>query len=713
MDHRRRTMRTKKEKRARTGFPNAPIHTRVLRLFRICLLAAFALALAGPAAGQSDKLPSPYRLWLDEEVPYIITPLEHEVFLKLQTNRERDLFIEAFWKHRESASGGSGTAFKTEHDKRIAHANRTYGRTSPLPGWKTDRGRIYILLGEPQTIQKYDTRSDVYPTEVWFYQNKESLGLPTGFYVVFFQEHGSGDYKLYSPSQNGPQALIANYFGNAVDYGRAYLALREISPDLADVSMSLIPGETASAMGRPPLSSDLLLQKIEASPRKQVEETYARKFLEFKDVVDVEYSANYLASDSSVKLLRDPGGLYFVHYAVEPARLSVEKIGDKYAAVLKINGSVSGPGGKMIYQFDKTASLSLTEDQVRDAGRMKFDFQDMFPLIPGTYRLSVLIKNETSKEFASLEENLLVPGGSSGVQMTAPILAYKTVRAEDAARLKPFRLGAVQLYAQPNRTFARTETLSVGFQFFGLASGQINGTKIRYVFRRDGQAVRTKERTLAEYPAFPDILEEFPLADFVPAHYAIEVTGVVDGRDAVTAKEEFDISQQTALPRPWFYSKLMPPASDPYYGPIIGGQLFRAGRLAEARAMLEQANGRQPDLPEAALALAQVYRALNEEARIPAVLDRFVSPPQPPIYEIYVLSADVRLKLGQADRALELYDRTIAQFGVNAPLLNGLGDCRAALGRTKEALAAWEQSLKIDPRQPDLQKKIEALKDKK
>jgi GWxTD domain-containing protein len=612
---------------------------------KIVILALIAVFSALPAMSQSDKLPAPYRVWLDEDVPYIITPLERDVFLKLQTDRERDLFIEAFWKHRETASGGAGTAFKTEHYKRIARANRDYGQTSTLPGWKTDRGRIYILLGEPQTVQKFETRSDVVPTEVWFYQNKEGLGLPTGFYVVFFQEHGSGDYKLYSPSQDGPQALMTGYFGNAVDYARAYRALNEISPDLASVSMSLIPGESAAASGRPTPSSDILLQKIETSPRRQVEEAYARKFLEFKDAVDVEYSANYLASDTTIKLVRDPGGLYFVHYAVEPARLSVEKTGDKYSAALKINGSVTAPGGGLIYQFDKTASISLTEAQVRDADRLKFDFQDMFPLIAGTYRISILIKNESSKEFTSLEENLRVPGDEPGLlQMTGPILAYKTARAEDAARLKPFRLGATQLYVQPNRTFARAETLGVGFQVFVASPGRTGKVKLRYVFRRDRRIVLSRERGLADYAALPDILEEFPLTDFVPAHYTLEVTSVVDGRDVVTARDEFDVSPQAALPRPWFYSKLMPPASDPYYGPIVGGQLFRAGRPAEA---------------------------------------------------------------------LDLYELTIARIGATAPLLNGLGDCRAALGRPREALAAWEQSLKLDPRQPEIRQKAEALRDKK
>jgi GWxTD domain-containing protein len=679
----------------------------------VLALAAIVLT-AGSSFAQAPRSAQTYQKWLDEEVVYIITPLERDVFNKLQTDRERDLFIEAFWKHRNAGDTGKETSFRAEHYRRITYANRYYGRTSPLPGWRTDRGRMYILLGEPTSVTKYDTKADVYPTEVWFYQNKERLGLPAGFYLVFFQERGSGDYKLYSPAKDGPQALMTTYSGDITDYTRAYQSLREISPELAEVSMSLIPGESSAIMGRPTLSSDLLLKKVEDSPRRQVEETYARKFLEFKDIVDVEYSANYLDCDVLFKVLRDPGGLAFVHYAVEPSRLSVEQVGNKYVTALKINGNVSESGGRLIYQFDKTASISMTGEQVRDASRMKFDFHDMFPLIPGTYKVSILIKNEASKEFMSAEQTLLIAGEKPAIQMTSPILAYKTARAEEGRkRLKPFRLGAVQLYCQPNRAFARTETLAAGLQLWGLDAAQKEAGRIRYVFSRDGQAVRTKERALGEYAAFPGIIEEFALDEFVPAHYVLTVSVLLEGREVVTAKEEFDVSQQSVLPRPWFYSKILPDISDPVYDATIGGQLANVGRLSEARALLEKTWRAKPDSPDAALALARVLRAMNEEALIPAVLDPFLRPPVPPRYEIYALAAAARVKLGQAAAAAELYDRTIAQFGVNADLLNGAGEARAALGQTKEALAAWEQSLKINPNQPDVRKKIEDLKTKK
>jgi len=181
----------------------------------------------------------------------------------------------------------------------------------------------------------------------------------------------------------------------------------------------------------------------------------------------------------------------------------------------------------------------------------------------------------------------------------------------------------------------------------------------------------------------------------------------------VTAKEEFDVSQQSALPRPWFYSKILPDISDPIYDATIGGQLANAGRFAEARVLLEKSWRAKPDSPDAALALARALRALNEDVLIAGILDPFLRPPVPPRYEIYALAAAARLKTGQVAAALELFERTLAQFGVTVEALNGAGDARAGLGQFKEALAAWEQSLKINPNQPDLRKKMDALNLKK
>jgi tetratricopeptide (TPR) repeat protein len=146
---------------------------------------------------------------------------------------------------------------------------------------------------------------------------------------------------------------------------------------------------------------------------------------------------------------------------------------------------------------------------------------------------------------------------------------------------------------------------------------------------------------------------------------------------------------------------------------MIGGQLAAVGRLSEARALLKKSYRQMPNSPDVALALARVLRAMNEDTEILAVLDPFLHPPFSPRYEIIVSAAWARLNVGQAAASLELFDRLIASFGVTTDLLNGAGEARAALGQANEALAAWEQSLKINPNQPEVRKRIEAMKEKK
>jgi GWxTD domain-containing protein len=678
-------------------------------------LLVFAAAILFPAAsgGQKPKLPEPYQKWLDEEVAYIITPLERDVFLKLQSDRERDLFIEAFWRQRDPTPNSPLNEAKNEHYRRINYVNRYFGRSAGKPGWKTDRGRVYILLGEPNDIQRFEGKTMIYPTEIWFYQNKEGIGLPMGFNLVFFQEGGLGDYKLYSPAKDGPQALMTSYAGDPMDYIKAYQALRELEPALADVSLSLIPGETATA-GRPTLASDMLIQKIENAPRAQVEERYAQKFLEYKDIVEVEYSSNYMVSDALVKIVKDPSGLTFVHYAVEPKRLSVNAHEGKYYTTLKINGTAATLAGQRIYQFEKTAVVNLDEAQTKTANAQPFDFLDLFPLIPGTYKLSILVKNEVSKEFTSLEQTVVIPGDAPALQMTSPFLGYKTAPADPAKKtFKPFQFGSRQVHGQPSRIFARSDTLTVAFQVFGFVPQQRPAGRIRFAFQKNGQPGATKEKSIADCGELPFIFEEFPLAEFAPAHYVLRVSLMEDKKELLAATEEFDVTFQSSVPRPWFYSKLMPDLQDPLYGRIIGGQLFNAGRPGEARVYLEKALQADPAAAETALILARVSMSLKDFDRAVSVLDPFIIPSRQPQYEIYTLAGQARQMKGDLAGAVDVFDRAVSHFGVNAVLLNAVGECRLGLGQTKEALAAWEKSLELDPNQPEIRKKADTLKGKK
>ena len=678
------------------------------------LLASLLVATAASAGqkGEKPKLPESHKKWLEEEVVHIIAPMEREVFLKLQTDRERDLFIEAFWKQRDPTPGNAENEFKTEHFRRVAYANGYLGRDAPRPGWRTDRGRIYIILGEPREIQRFVGKSSTYDAEIWFYQGKTDLGLPAAFNLVFFREGGHGEYRLYSPVGDGPQALLSGYFGGP-DYETAYEKLREVEPELAAVSLSLVPGETGTIYGRPSMSSDLLIQRVESAPARGVEAKYAQKFLQYKDLVEVEYTANYLDSDSLIKVFRDPSGSYFVHYAVEPRRLSVNQYESKFYTTLKVNGRVTTADGRLVHQFDKTVALNLTADEMNDASRVPFDYQDLFPLVGGDYSLSVLIKNEASKEFTSVEKSLRIPLAGTAVQMTQPLLGYRAVHLEPAARrMKAFRIGPYQIYCQPNRVFARQETLAVAFQLNNLAEELAAGGEVRIEFLKDGRLFRDIRRKPAEYADLPNVLEEVPLADFPPAHYTVRVSLASAGAEIVSASDEFDLTFAEAVPRPWFSSRVLPDAGDPVYPEIMGAQLFNLGRYQESRDSLERAFQRKPDSEDTAASLAKAYLALADAAAAVRTLAPFVGPQKTAKYETHILAAEALKRTGEFGRAVELLDQAGAHYGVNAVLLNSVGECYEGWGKTKEALAAFEKSLELSPDQPQVRKKVDELKKK-
>lgn len=666
------------------------------------------------AKAKKDDLPAKYKMWLEEEVVYIIAPIEKEVFLKLQTDRERELFIEAFWKHRDPTPGTPENEFKKEHYHRINYVNHFFGRGTPKPGWKTDRGRVYIILGEPNDIQRFEGKTMTYASVVWFYQGKTNLGLPPGFHLVFFQEGGTGEYRLYSPLKDGPQALMTSYYGDPMDYLMAYEQLREFEPELAEVSLTLIPGEESGAFGRPSLSSDLLIQKVETVPVRQVEEKYAQKFLEYKDIVEVEYSANYIISDSSVKVFKDSSGIYFVHYAIEPERLSVDQYENKYSTNLKLNGKVSDSEGKNIYQFEKNISLSFDQEQMKNISHRPLSIRDMFPLIPGNYRLSILVKNEASKEFTSLERDILIPHEESALQMTSLILGYKMNRRESGqARLRPFQIGDYQIYLQVNRVFLRQDDLVVAFQIHGLSRELKEKGELKFVFFKSGEEFRSITKKIIEYRELPYFIEKFSLTDFLPAHYRIQVSLFVDKQEVLSNNEEFDITHLEAIARSWVYSRILPSTENPIYSFVLGTQLFNSGKMAEAREHLEGAFQKDQDSIDFAFNLARVYLAMGEYKKIEPILLPFLNKPQPPSYEVFFIMGRAYQNTGELSKAIEVFDKAISHFGLSINLLNAIGECYFQLGNTEEALGAWEKSLEINPNQPQVKKNVEALKEKK
>jgi GWxTD domain-containing protein len=656
-------------------------------------------------------LPPRFKKWLEEEVCYIITPLEKEVFLQLQTDRERDLFIEAFWKHRDPTSGTPENEFKEEHYRRINYANHHFGRDGPWPGWKTDRGRIFIILGEPRGIDHYTGDTQIYNTEVWFYQGLTQYNLPSGFNLVFFQKEGVGEYVLYSPSADGPQALLTSYYGDQADYVQAFQTLRKIDPSLAKVSLSLIPGES-SLYGHPSLASDMLIQNIHTVPQKELKDKYAQKFLAYKDIVEVEYSANYIDNDSSIKILQNPPGVYFVHYVVEIMKFSLQQYQDKYSTHLKINGNVSDSEGKTIYQYEGSISVELDEDQLKSIAYKPFDIYDMFPLTAGSYKFSVIIKNEVSKEFTTLEKDIIIPEDDSALGMSSLVLGYKMEQASpETQNLKAFKLGSFQVLHQPKNIFRPQDTLFLAFQITGLSSDLRQRGQLKYEFFKGDEPFLNFTRKVNQYERGVNFRHEFSLQEFPPDYYRLHV-GLWDGEQEILSEEEnFGISSISEFPRPWIHTKTLPPPDHPVYSFLLGKQLFSKGDIIKAQAKLEEALQKKPDSLDFALSLAQVYFVQKKHHQVKQVLMAFSDVSEVP-YQLYLLLGKSHQALGEFDQAIALYNKALSQYGINLDLLNSTGECYYRLGIWDEALAAWEKSLEINDHQPDVEEKVKTLKKK-
>jgi GWxTD domain-containing protein len=673
------------------------------------LLICFLLPFISESKGKID-LSEKYKKWLDEEVVYIITVKERDVFLKLQTDRERDLFIEAFWKQRNPDPGAARNELKEEHYRRLQYANEIYGRGSYLPGWKTDRGKIYIILGPPKNIESYDNVQNVNPTQIWFYLGDPASGLPPGFNVIFFKREGMGNYVLYSPSADGPQSLITGSVGSYRDEQAAYQALKKQEPNLARQVLTLIPGERVLP-GTISLASNTLMSHIYSAPQKKVSDSYADALLKYKDIVEVEYTANYIASDALIRVLKDDSGFFLVHYSIEPKKLAVEDLGGQYTATFELNGRVSEITGRTIFQYDKEIPLNLTKEQLQDVRSQSFELQDMFPLVPGRYKFDLLLKNRTSKEFSSIEGVVVVPGDGSSVQLSPLVLGYRADSVPAAAKeIAPFKMGELQILCPTRNTFTSKESLVVFFQVYDLTDGLKSQGSFKFTFFREDKEFRSWSKKIGEYPRGMNFVERCELRDFPPAYYKIEVSLVDESGKVLSSKaEQFEISAMPDMPRPIIFAKVMPVSALNEYVYASGIQYLNKGNAAEAETFLEKAYRQNPDRVQFVLGYGQALFIKKDFAKVKAILSPFADK-ETADAEVLSLLGRTTHALGRYGEAITQYKNYLSKVGTNLEILNLLGTCYFQLGNREEALAAWQKSLEINPNQANIKKLVDSLK---
>ena len=343
------------------------------------------------------ELESPYKKWLSEEVPYIITGEERAAFKKLTTDDEREQFIESFWERRNPNPGSPENEFKEEYYRRIAYANEHYA--SGIPGWRTDRGRIYIMYGPADEVDSHPSggtytrtpeegggTTSTYPWETWRYRYIDGIG--TNIELEFVDPTMTGEYHLtMDPGEKDALAHVPNAGLTDMEaMGMSTKAARFTRTDGMTIGQTM--GGTPESMNE--FTRLDLYAKIWKPPEV--------KFKDLKAVVTSKISAQLLPFDVRTDFLRvtDETVLTPITLQVAYRDLQFQNKDGVMHGVMDIYGQLTSLGGRNVNTFEKSMVLDVPEHEFQRFLGHKAVYQEAIPLRPGRYKLSLVMKDNLS-----------------------------------------------------------------------------------------------------------------------------------------------------------------------------------------------------------------------------------------------------------------------------------------------------------------------------
>jgi GWxTD domain-containing protein len=431
-------------------------------LLALISLQAFAVS--------NKNLPKTYKEWLEKDVRWIISNDERDAFRILTDDDARNKFIEDFWEARNPTPGAPTNPYKEEHYKRLAYAIQ-YFSTGAQDGYKTDRGMIWITMGEPQQRAHYN-HSETRPMEIWFYQNTNPA-LPTYFYVVFYQKDVTSDFKLYSPYFDGPSALVTSHHAQngAVDAIQA--VDRDLGREVARTALSLIPGEPTSLTDpTPSLESDTMLAVLKN----------LRNHPFTIDAINLHRSLAHVTTriilpgeylNVTTAALRNGRGDINLHYALRLNKaedFAVAQADERYYYSVELLARVMSADGKQIYSQLKKASQYLSKSEILGVQSKPFGYEGWLPLAPGKYKLEFLLTNVLKKTTFKTQKDVTIPEApKSGLQVgdVVPFISAESVPPGEAGLL-PFNFGDVKFvpYVAPDMSVNPGQDLQVFYQIW-------------------------------------------------------------------------------------------------------------------------------------------------------------------------------------------------------------------------------------------------------
>ncbi len=650
-------------------------------------------------------------------VTYIISPAEREVFLQLTDNRDRDIFIVDFWKLRDPTPGTPVNEYKDEIFRRFEYVNRRF--TTGRPGWMTDRGRIYMILGEPASYDRYPGTTGIIPCEVWYYYTDGTKDLPTHFGLIFFQKRGFGEPRLYDPFTDGPSSLLEPLASlrqiDRDDYETLYETIRNFAPALAAMSISLIPGESGYGYQPSPRNTQLLASVAE-SAYKGLKPSYATHFFDYKGLVTTEYMTNYIESEGLAAVVLDPVlELPFVHFSVVPEKLSMDyyEPKDEYFCNFKIDVSLRR-GETIIFQYSKEFPITFPSSDVERYRQNGIAIEDTFPVCEGEYQLAVLVQNSVAKEFTVFERPVSVPAAGGPPSISGLLLGYQ-VRPYPDDILLPFKALGRKLVLDPKSAFGTGEGIDAAFLVANLTDDLWQRGEVE-VEVKGVKASEAKKYTLrlADSPYHKVLGLETTIAakELAPDYYQLTLRLLGPEKNVLDEKSApFVVSPETAVGHPIANAKGFSLANRFYIHYQLARQYDKLGNKDRAEAEYGQGFSGNPNYKEGVSEYSRFLVRAGKYDKALTVVEG-LKDVERGRYDYFLVRG--LATMGKGDHAAALKDLLAANkiYNSDTVLLNALGSCFLKTGDKEQAMAAFQASLKINVKQPEVQKIVEELSKK-
>jgi GWxTD domain-containing protein len=465
------------------------------------------------------ELKEAYKRWLSNDVAYIITRDEKRAFQALQTDEERENFIENFWRRRDPNPDTEENEFREEYYERIAYANERF--TSGIPGWKTDRGRIYIAWGKPDSIEShpsggaYDRPSyegggstTTYPFEVWFYRHLDGVG--DGIEIEFVDPTGTGEYRIARNANEKDAMLMVPGAGltTAEMLGLSNKADR-------------ITGMGGIGQGNYQREQDSPFRRMEIIANLQRPPSV--KFSDLAGIAGgdsgVLDNSNPLNFDLRVDFFRQSEDRVIVTFTVqtENKSLTFEDEGGLQTARMNIFGRITAVSGKRSGIFEDSVTTNATAQELADMKDRKSVYQKAIALTPGTYKVDVVVRDVKTGNRGIINQGFAVPRYDEKKLSTSSLILASRLRPTDERDIgSMFVIGSAKVIPNLAGNYRRGEQVGIYLQVYNAGIDQTTlrpAVDVEYVLEKGGKEVM---RQSEDWSGLSDSGQRITLARLLP-----------------------------------------------------------------------------------------------------------------------------------------------------------------------------------------------------